>query len=84
MTAVASPFLSRVGVLFLVPVRIERAHRSHDVVVSAVLRECDLYACAGHLPGPEVYEFMAMRDDHGRMANRSLVRGAHIGVPLKE
>ena len=84
MTAVASPFFPRVGVLFLVPIGIERTNRSDDVVVFAVLGECYLYTGPGDPPGFEVYEFMAMRNDHGWMANESLPRPADVAVPLEE
>ena len=60
MTAVAPPFFPRVSVLILVPFGVERTDGSYDVVVSAVLCECDLDTRPGDLAGLEVYEFMAM------------------------
>ena len=85
MTTVASPFFPRVGVvLFLIPIGIECTNRSNDVAVSAMLGERYLYTGPGDLPGFEVYEFMAMRNDHGWMANEGLPRSADVAVPLEE
>ena len=73
VTEVASLLRARVVVLLLVPLGVEGSNRRDDVVLSAMLRECDFYTRAGDLPGLEEYEPMAMRDDHGQIVSRRLI-----------
>ena len=83
MTAVAGLSPSRVIVLRFIPFGVEPSNRSDDVGVAAVFRERDLHAGARYFTCFEVNEFVAMRNDHGWMANEGLLRSRMLQFPWK-